>query len=380
MTGKSLIILFSILIFNGTGYAVALNADDEKAPEFSPEDITYNFGMIGENDGYAEHVFKFKNTGSAPLTVLNVQTTCGCTRPEWTQGPVEPGKEGYIIITFNPKGRIGPLNKTITVQTNENNGYKRHKLTILGEVVEKPRDPDVALKDTLGGMGIENKNLIYKTFNATMVNSLYTSIKNYNNETVYFSWENIPGYMTIQAPDSLKAGWPGEIVFTIDGNKTTGKRGRITDKCTWVIKNRDGRILSNETVTVTVNYLDDFSKLSPLQAVSAPALDIKSTILDFGTIKKGALGRNKTVNKPILLTNTGKSDLIIHSMTVDDERIHLPDLKGKTIKVGETITVNAAIKSKEFHAENLDTEIYVVCNDPKGPVRLIKATAHSVEN
>ena len=376
MTGKSLIILFSILFFNGLGYAVTKNADDENSPVFSPEEITYDFGMIGENDGYAEHVFKFVNTGNAPLTILNVQTTCGCTRPEWTQGPIEPGKEGYIIVTFVPKGRIGPLNKTITVQTNESGGYKRHKLTILGEVVEKPRDPDVVFTDTIGGMGIEQRNFVFKTFNVTAPNKMAAHIKNYNNETVYFSWENVPDYMSIQAPDSLKAGWPGEIAFIVDGIKTAEKRGRITDKYVWVIKNREGHTLSNETLSVTVNYLDDFSNMSPLQTVSAPALEIKNTIIDFGVLKKGAFGMNKTFNKPILLTNTGKSDLIIHSLTVDDERLHLPDLKGKTIKVGETFTVNASLKSKEMNADNLDTEIYVVCNDPKGPVRLIKATAN----
>ena len=158
MTGKNIIILLGILLLHITGYTHAKNADDEKVPVFSPVETSYNFGTISENEGYVEHIFKFSNTGSAPLTILNVQTTCGCTRPEWTKGAVEPGKEGFIIITFNPKGRIGPLNKPITVQTNEDGGYKRHRLTILGDVVDKPSDPGIALLDTLGGMGIEKTN------------------------------------------------------------------------------------------------------------------------------------------------------------------------------------------------------------------------------
>jgi len=376
MTRKNLIILLGIFIINVTGRIEARIDDNDKVPVFSPVKETHDFGMIGENDGYAEHHFKFSNTGTAPLTILNVQTTCGCTRPEWTQGPIEPGKEGYIIITFNPKGRLGPLNKTITVQTNENDGYKRYRLTILGTVVEKPGDPGVAFRDTLGGMGIEKKNFVFKSFNYTTVNQINSYIKNYNDETAYFSWENVPDHITIQAPDSLKSDWPGEIIFSIDGPKTAEKRGRVTDKLTWIIKNSDGDILANETISLTVNFLDDFSKLSPVQSVSAPALEIKSTILDFGAIKKSGLGKGKTVNKPIILTNAGKSDLIIHSITGDDERIQLPDLKEKTIKIGESLTVNAAIKSKEFVSDNLDSEIYVVCNDPKGPVRLIKVTAN----
>lgn len=376
MAGKSIIIRLGILVFFVTSRVESTHADDEKAPVFSPAETTYNFGTIGENDGYAEHVFKFKNTGTAPLAILNVQTTCGCTRPEWSKGSVEPGQEGFIIITFNPKGRIGPLNKSITVQTNENDGYKRYKLTILGDVVEKPSDPVVAFRDTLGGMGIEKKNFIFKTFNYKTVNRDASYIKNFHNETVYLTWDNVPDYMTIQAPDSLKADWPGQLILAIDGPKSAEKRGRITDKITWVNKNSEGQILSSETLFVTVNYLDDFSKLSPVQTASAPTLEIKNTILDFGAVKKGGTGKGKTVNKPIILTNTGKSDLIIHSITGDDERIQLPALKEKSIKAGESFTVNATINSKEFLSQNLDTDIYVVCNDPKGPVRMIKVTAN----
>lgn len=377
MTGKSLFLFLGFLFFIVTVRLEAQNNDDKKVPVFSPVETSYNFGMIGENDGYAEHIFKFSNTGSAPLTILNVQTTCGCTRPDWTQGPVEPGKEGFIIITFNPKGRIGPLNKSITVQTNENDGYKRHKLTILGDVVEKPREPLVAFQDTVGGIGIEKKNLVFKSINASIANKIFVYIKNYNKETVYLSWENVPDYMTVQTPDSLKADWPGELFFVIDGSKTADKRGRITEKLTWVVKNREGRILGNENVYLTANYLDDFSKLSPVQTVSAPVLVINNTLLDFGTVKKSGIGKGKTVNKPIILTNTGKSDLIIHNITCDDERIILPDLKTKIIKVGESNTVNASIKPNEFNTQNLDSEIYVVCNDPKGPIRRIKVTAQS---
>jgi len=375
MVGKFLHILLGVLMINCL--VIAQNpSNGEKMPVFSPVETSYSFGTIGENDGYAEHTFKFTNTGTAPLVISRVTASCGCTKPEWSQAPVEPGKEGFIIITFNPKGRIGPINKSAVVYTNENNGFKRHNLTILGNVVEKPSDPGgVAFLEMSGGMVVEKKHLAFRTFNMSATNRMATYIKNLNTETVYFSWENVPDYLSIQAPDSLKADWPSEIIFGIDGSKTTEKRGRITEKCTWVIKNNRGQILGKDQFLFTVNYLDDFSKLSPVQTVNAPALDIKNTMLDFGEVKKGGLFGGK-VNKPILLTNTGKSDLIIHSLNGDDVRVHLPDLKGKTIKAGESYTVNVSIIAKDFNSENLDTEIYIVCNDPKGPVRRIKVSAN----
>ena len=373
MNGKCLFLLAGLLVVNCLASAQNLNIENN--PVLTPIESVYDFGTIGENDGYAEHIFKFTNTGTAPLIINKVTATCGCTRPEWSQEPIEPGKEGFIIITFNPKGRLGPFSKVATVYSNENYGYKRHNLTIKGNVVEKPSDPGVAFQHKFGGMGIEKKNLAFKAFNSAKINKTAAYIKNYNDETVHFSWENVPDYITIEAPDSLKADWPGEIIFAIDGPKTAQKRGRITDKCTWVVKNNAGKILGKEQISLTVNYLDDFSQMSPLQTVSAPSLDIKNTILDFGQIKKRVFGIGGTANKPIVFTNTGKSDLIIHSLTGDDERVHLPDVTGKTIKAGESFTVNATIKTKEINSENLDTELYVVSNDPKGPIRRIKVMA-----
>ena len=375
MTGKCFAVLLGALVINCV--VIAQNNENEKTPILSLVEKSYDFGTIGENDGYAEHTFKFSNTGSAPLVINRITASCGCTQPEWSHAPVEPGKEGFIIITFNPKGRIGPFHKTATVYTNENDGFTRHNLVITGQVVEKPRDPGgVVFQDTIGGIGIEKKKMEFKTFNASASNQLKTYIKNYHSETVYFVWENVPDYLAVTAPDSLKADWPGEIIFTIDGLKTAEKRGRITEYCTWIIKNKDGQQLGQDQFSLTVNYLDDFKKLSPVQSVSAPVLEIKNTIVDFGKIKKGLFGGK--VSKPILLTNTGKSDLIIHSVTCDEKRIYLPDIKGKTIKVGESFTIQPFIKAKEVISENIDTEVYVVCNDPKGPVRRIKVTAAKI--
>jgi hypothetical protein len=346
-----------------------------KLPVFSPEEALHDFGTIGENDGYAEHIFKFKNTGDAPLTVNRILTSCGCTKPEWTETPLEPGQEGIIIITFNPKGRLGNFNKSATVYTNEDNGYKRHKLTITGTVVEKPSDPFATYIDTVGGVGIEAKDLIYKNFNPEKTNRKAMYIKNYNAETVYFSWENVPEYVSVNAPDSLKAEWPGEISVIIDGTKTTEKRGRTKDSFKWNIKNRDGKLLGSGNITATVNYIDDFKQLSPLQGVNAPHLEIKNNQLAFENVKTGFLGLGGTANKEFILTNTGKSDLILHSVSSDDGRVHLPELSGKTVKAGESLNVRVTVKAKELLDSNIEDDIYVVCNDPKGPVRMIKVTA-----
>ena len=79
--------------------------------------------------------FTFKNIGSAPLLIQRVQTTCGCTSPEYTNEPVLPGKEGKIKITYSTVGRIGTFDKDITVFTNVSDTI--YRLSIKGEVLRK---------------------------------------------------------------------------------------------------------------------------------------------------------------------------------------------------------------------------------------------------
>ena len=346
--------------------------ENQRVPVFSPAETSHDFGTIGEKDGYAQHIFNFKNTGDSPLVISMVTASCGCTKPEWPQQPIQPGQEGAIIVMYNPEGRIGGFNKAVTVYTNEDGGFKRHPMTISGIVIEKPSDKAyVQFIDTIGNIGIDKKEISYKVFNNNELNKSLINIKNYNDETAYFIWDNIPEYILINGPESLKADWPGELYITVDGAKTTEKRGRVSDKLNLTVKDGNGNILGRETFTVTVNYLDDFNNLSPLQKVSASSIEIDNTRLEFGEVKKGK------ATKQFIITNSGKSDLIIHSLSSDDPRVEFQDINGKTIEAGMSLTVKVTIKAKDISSENINTDIYVVSNAPKSPVRMILATAQN---
>lgn len=86
-------------------------------PEISFTEKTKDFGDIHQGDK-VEHVFVFENTGTEPLIITNVQTTCGCTAPEWPRDPVVPGQKSSIKVVFNSAGKMGRQNKVITVQSN----------------------------------------------------------------------------------------------------------------------------------------------------------------------------------------------------------------------------------------------------------------------
>ncbi len=98
------------------------NAQQKVAgPQIQFEEMKYDFGSVKQGD-VVEHVFKFKNAGTAPLVISNIGTTCGCTVPDWTKEPIMPGKSGTVTAKFNSTGKMGMQNKVLTVESNSTSG------------------------------------------------------------------------------------------------------------------------------------------------------------------------------------------------------------------------------------------------------------------
>jgi hypothetical protein len=124
---KKLILLFTLIL----GISVAVNAQSKPA-EFKFEKETHDFGKIPVNKP-ATFVFKYTNVGDQPLIITKVETTCGCTVPEYTQIPVKKGESGSIKVTYNPTGGALPFSKSITITSNAKTTTK--VLYIKGETV-----------------------------------------------------------------------------------------------------------------------------------------------------------------------------------------------------------------------------------------------------
>lgn len=86
-------------------------------PEFKFDETSYDFGNINEGD-VVEHVFKFANTGQAPLIISNAAGSCGCTIPKWPKEPIPVGGTGEILVQFNSKNKPGVQQKTVTITSN----------------------------------------------------------------------------------------------------------------------------------------------------------------------------------------------------------------------------------------------------------------------
>ncbi len=88
-------------------------------PAIKFEKTEHDFGKILQGE-QVSYTFKFKNVGDAPLIITNIEKTCGCTSPDYSNEPIKPGGEGKITITYDSKGHKGFQNKRLVVKANTN--------------------------------------------------------------------------------------------------------------------------------------------------------------------------------------------------------------------------------------------------------------------
>jgi hypothetical protein len=80
--------------------------------------------------------FKFKNTGTGELRIVNVKKTCGCTPFELSKMNYLPGESGTIKVQYSASIYPGPTLKHIYVTSNAGN-KNRVELTIKANIILK---------------------------------------------------------------------------------------------------------------------------------------------------------------------------------------------------------------------------------------------------
>ena len=150
---KLLSALAMLLLVAAVGYsqddvaATAQAADSQDGPVMAFETETVDYGVIEQgSDPY--RVFKFTNTGNAPLIITNAKGSCGCTVPTYPKEPIGPGETSEIKVRYDTNRR-GKFTKRVTLTTNA--GEEKQMLTIQGEVVQKAEEP-AGLPENEGNM------------------------------------------------------------------------------------------------------------------------------------------------------------------------------------------------------------------------------------
>ncbi len=130
--------------------AAERDASSSKFPVLQFEEKEHDFGEI-ESKKAVSTVFKYKNTGDAPLVITDIKSTCGCTVPkDWSREPLEPGGTGEFSVNYNGSGS-NKVTKTITITANTEKGSETVKITAFvkpdpNAAAQKPATPIIQAK------------------------------------------------------------------------------------------------------------------------------------------------------------------------------------------------------------------------------------------
>lgn len=95
-------------------------------PVMTFDKTEHDFGTLAQGTN-VEHLFTFTNTGTAPLIISDAKGSCGCTVPQYTNEPVQPGQKGEMLVKFNGSGQN---QRTVSVNITTNTEKVTERITI----------------------------------------------------------------------------------------------------------------------------------------------------------------------------------------------------------------------------------------------------------
>lgn len=348
---KKLSIITSIIFFSITGHA--------QINEITFKEMEHDFGSVKEEDGPVTHEFTFINNTQAPLKVLTVRASCGCTTPGWTKEEVAPGKSGFVKAQYNPYNRPGPFNKTLTVQTTSSQSIV---LKIKGNVLPRLKTTTEQYPVVIGNLSFTTTSFnMEKVTPKTPVTREFEVLNSGTEPVEFIEAPNIPGHLKIMfLPRLVAAGETAKIVVIYDA-KVKGDMGFLID---------DIKLFTNESsdgekaVKVYATIEPYIPPMTREEKALAPVLSIDKSIVDFGTITQG-----EKVENEYLLKNSGKSTLEI-VMTKPSCECTTVSLSKNSIEPGEEVSLKVVFDSQKIKGTQ-QKYITIFSNDPSGPSKRV---------
>ncbi len=315
---------------------------------------SHNFGKFSVKDGAKQCSFEYTNSGSEPLVIYNVISSCGCTEPVWDKKPIMPGKGGKIDVTYlNDQGPY-PFEKTITVYTSASK--KPIILRISGVVYENEKSIKDMFPIAIGPLGVVRSDIKLGQIYQGMVKDGSISVANLSKKDIKVEFADVSKGMFIKAyPSVIKAGEIAEVSFTVNTAEHLNW-GNTIYSANFVCNG----VKASTTLKVHTVIVDNFRSWTKEQKNKGSMILAKNSSVSIGKIALGT-----PVEAVFELRNTGAGELKIHKADSNDKEFEI--IAPKTVKAGESFTVKALIDTNHFLGSEVFT-ITLVTNSPNRPL------------
>ncbi len=350
------VVIFCLVLISGSSWA-------QLAEPLVFREKMHDFGEVDEERGVVDFEFMFTNSASRPIRIMKVDASCGCTIAGWTKDAVMPGKTGLIKASYNPAGRPGYFNKTLTVLTDWD--ANPVLLQIKGQVVSDKYNASISFPVAMGALRLKSKAF---TMGKVYMNQAPATkefpIMNGGNIPLTISSVEKPAYMIVEVPSVLDPQQKGVVRITYNG-KEKNQYGYISDNITLITSDPAE---ASKSISVFTSLEEYFPPMSADDILQVPVLKISEPEVDLGRFRSNVL-----MERVVWLRNTGKRDLVIRSLQGNCPCV-TATMEAMVIKGGDSAAVKLVFKPQN-RTGTQQKALTVYSNDPRNPVQRIGVQA-----
>ena len=336
----------------------SLGQEKESYLTFS-EGLSWDFGAIKEDGGAVSHVFKFRNTSSESVSIVNINSFCRCTRTVVTKRSYKPGEDGEIHVTFNPYGFPGHISKGVRITTEPKSDFL---LSFTADIT--PRKKSVEEEYPLAfpcGLRLDRTDLNFGTIKAGDKKSLSLKCHNSYFKPLGIRIENrSAGLLNIDMPSTIPAGEESEVVFTYSPSRSLKDVGFRRDTLNLIMQGTSVSIpLTIYCAIVEVPSEGSEAKVS-----------ISNSYQNLNEIRIS--GEDKKIEYS--MRNIGLGPLIVRDIDYPDG-FSCSLSKGISLEPGHTINFFIILHVSHFKEGRLFGVVKLMTNDAEYPVKEIMLSA-----
>lgn len=344
--------ILTVIVLFITFFAAA-----QSDPALQFNDTIHDFGSIMQSEGDIEHRFTFKNSSNDTIRISDVGADCGCTSPEWSEGPLASGDSGFVNVTYDAKTNPGPFYKVIKVYF----GGDSISLAIKGFVEPKlVEDAAVGYSEKAGDIWFKTAHLHFGNIIENRTYEKTLGWFNRSDDTLIVRFDTLELYDFIEITNETDTVMPNSASkATIVYNATKREDlGYLVDEINLFPAHKNGDM----KIALRATVLPYVPEMSDEELAEAPKVVVDD---DSKTYNFGHVNQNDTVRYTLGLMNGGQKPLTIRKTTSGCACI-TTKVSEKEIASEETTRLEIVFIPKGRTSKQLKT-VTVFTNDPENP-------------
>lgn len=326
-------------------------------PRFSSNTETHSFGQIEWKHPVTAQ-YTVTNTGDRPLVLTDVEPDCACTVAQWTKTPIAPGAKGTISVTFDAKA-LGHFQKSVAIYCNAQPHLVYLKFD--GEVVQEIKDFTKTHPYLIGQIRIDKNSLDFPDMQEGEHPVMHIGVVNLSDRPYEPVLMHLPTYLQASAePAVLQKGEKGIITLTLNSEKLTDFG--LTQASVYLSRFSGDKVGEENEIPVSAILLPDFSELSEAEKANAPAISLSAKDIDLSPV----LAKKSKARQDIIVTNTGRSPLLISKLQVFHPAVGV-SLKKGVLQPGESTRLRVTVEKKNIGKKRRHLRLLMITNDPMQP-------------